>query len=99
MHEFERVLTTTTENVEIGSIIGLLLYGGLSVFGLADSYQLCYSAKDVKSLKKGMGFAIIPILFIAFLLLLIGLYVLDQNQTLDPDMVFIFAIQNLVNQS
>ncbi|MFD2562477.1 sodium:solute symporter family protein [Aquimarina rubra] len=91
--------TSTNENVQLGSIIGLVLYGGLSVFGLADRYQLCYAAKDVKSLKKGMGLAIIPVLLIAFLLLLIGLYVYNQNTTLDPDTVFVFAMQNLVNQS
>ncbi|WP_299241354.1 hypothetical protein [uncultured Aquimarina sp.] len=91
--------TSTNENVQLGSIIGLVLYGGLSVFGLADRYQLCYAAKDVKSLKRGLGLAIIPVLVIAFLLLLIGLYVYNQNTTLDPDTVFVFAMQNLVNQS
>ena len=98
--ELDTVLTTTTnETVQLGSIIGLILYGGLSVFGLADRYQLCYAAKDVTSLKKGMGLAIIPVLCIAFLLLLIGLYVYSQNDTLDPDTVLIYATQNLVDTS
>ncbi|SEK54411.1 Na+/panthothenate symporter [Aquimarina amphilecti] len=98
--DFNTILTTSTsETVQLGSIIGLILYGGLSVFGLADRYQLCYAAKDIKSLKKGLGLAIIPVLLIAFLLLIIGLYVYNHNPTLDPDTVFIFAMQNLVNQS
>ncbi|MBQ4822578.1 hypothetical protein [Aquimarina sp. MMG016] len=97
---FSSVLNvSTTENVKIGSIIGLILYGGLSVFGLADRYQLCYAAKDEKSLKKGMGLAIIPVLGIAFLLLLIGLSVYAQNPSLDPDTVFVYAMKNLLNQS
>ncbi|WP_299436974.1 hypothetical protein [uncultured Aquimarina sp.] len=100
IREFDTILETSTgKNVQLGSIIGLVLYGGLSVFGLADRYQLCYAAKDVKSLKRGMGFAIIPVLFIAFLLLLIGLYVYNQNTNLDPDTVFVFAMQNLVSES
>ncbi|MDH7446602.1 sodium:solute symporter family protein [Aquimarina sp. 2201CG14-23] len=100
MTEFGAILSTSTnEKVQLGSIIGLVLYGGLSVFGLADRYQLCYAAKDIKSLKKGMGFAIIPVLLIAFLLLLIGLYVYNQNTTLDPDIIFVYAMQNLVSPS
>lgn len=100
MRDFGNVLSTSTsETVQLGSIIGLILYGGLSVFGLADRYQLCYAAKDVKSLKKGLGLAILPVLFVAFLLLIIGLYAYNQNPDLDPDTVFVYAMQHLVNPS
>ncbi len=100
MRDLSNVLSTSTsETVQLGSIIGLILYGGLSVFGLADRYQLCYAAKDVKSLKKGLSMAILPVLFVAFLLLIIGLYAYNQNQNLDPDTVFVYAMQHLVNQS
>ncbi|MBW1298744.1 sodium:solute symporter family transporter [Aquimarina litoralis] len=100
LNDFTTIISTKpSESVQIGSILGLTLYGGLSVFGLADRYQLCYAAKDIKSLKKGLGLAIIPVLFIAFLLLLVGLYVYQQNAGLDPDMVFIYAMQNLVSTS
>ncbi len=100
LQDFNSVLSTSThENVKLGSIIGLVLYGSLSVFGLADRYQLCYAAKDEKSLKKGMALAIIPVLIIAFLLLIIGLYAYNQNPSLDPDTVFVYAMQNFVHQS
>ncbi|WP_378173592.1 sodium:solute symporter [Aquimarina sp. SS2-1] len=100
LKDLDNVLAvSTTETVQIGSVVGLILYGGLSVFGLADRYQLCYAAKDIKSLKTGMSLAIIPVLVIAFLLLIIGLYVYQLNTTLDPDTVFVFAMQNLVNES
>ncbi|MCV9389203.1 sodium:solute symporter family protein [Reichenbachiella ulvae] len=95
----ELINTTTSEKVSIGSIIGLMLYGGLSVFGLADRYQLCYAAKDERSLKRGMGLAIVPVLLIAFLLLLLGLYVYRQDSTLDPDMVFVYAAQHIMEAS
>lgn len=100
LNELQTVLATkTNESVELGSIIGLVLYGGLSVFGLADRYQLCYAAKDTQSLKKGLSLAIIPVLLVAFLLLIVGLYVYQQNKGLDPDTVFIFAMQNLVTSA
>lgn len=91
--------TTPPESVKIGKIIGLILYGTLSVFGLADRYQLCYAAKDERSLTKGMGFAIIPVLIIVLLLLVIGLYTYSQAPGLDPDTAFIFAMEHFVNQS
>jgi len=112
---------STPRKVSIGSVLGLTLYGGLSVFGMADRYQLCYSAKDEKSLKFGMGMAdryqlcysakdekslkfgmgmaIIPVLFIAFILLLIGLYVYQQNASLDADTVFVYAMKHFLNTS
>lgn len=98
--DFGTIISSTTDkNVSIGSIAGLVLYGGLSVFGLADRYQLCYAAKNEKSLKKGLGLAIVPVLCIAFLLLLIGLYTYIQNPDLDPDTVFVYAMQNFIKPS
>jgi len=90
---------STPRKVTVGTVLGLTLYGGLSVFGMADRYQLCYSAKDEKSLKFGMGMAIIPVLFIAFILLLIGLYVYQQNPSLDADTVFVYAMKHFLNSS
>jgi len=100
LKELGSILTTSTnDNVKLSSIMGLILYGGFSVFGLADRYQLCYAAKNEKSLKKGMALAIIPVLVIAFLLLIIGLYIFRQAPNLDPDTVFVYAIQNFIQQS
>lgn len=93
------IYNSTSKKVSIGSVLGLTLYGGLSVFGMADRYQLCYSAKDEKSLKLGMGMAIIPVLLIAFILLLIGLYVYQQNPSLDADTVFVYAMKHFLNSS
>ncbi|BDS10615.1 sodium:solute symporter family protein [Aureispira anguillae] len=87
------------ETVKASDIIGLMLYGGLSVFGLADRYQLCYAAKDVNAVKKGMSLALIPIILIVFLLMLVGLSALAQNNSLDYDNAFIYAMQNLLSPS
>lgn len=93
------ILTHQTETVQIGSVIGLALYGSLSVFGLADRYLLCYAAKNERSLKLGMSLAVIPIIVIAFLLLLVGLKVLTHKSGMDPDTVFVYAMQNQLSQS
>lgn len=93
------IYNSSPKKVTIGSIIGLILYGGLSVFGMADRYQLCYSAKNEKSLKLGLGIAIIPVLFISLMLLLIGIYVFQQIPSLDPDTVFVYAMKHFLNPS
>ena len=93
------IYNSTPEKVSLGSVIGLILYGGFSVFGMADRYQLCYSAKNEKSLKLGLGLAIVPVLFISLMLLLIGLYVFQQIPSLDPDTVFVYAMKHFLNPS
>jgi Na+/proline symporter len=89
----------TTEPLKAGSVIGLALYGSLSVFGLADRYLLCYAAKNERSLKMGMSIAVIPVIIIAFLLMIVGLTVLNHKSGMDPDTVFIYAMQNQLSQS
>jgi Na+/proline symporter len=88
------VLSHHTEPLNIGSVIGLALYGSLSVFGLADRYLLCYAAKNERSLKIGMSLAVIPVIIIAFLLMIVGLTVLTHRSGMDPDTVFVYAMQN-----
>jgi Na+/proline symporter len=87
------------EKIKIGSIIGLLLYGALSVFGLADRYQLCYAAKDERAVKRGMSLAVIPIIVVGILLMLVGLSVLAKDNGLDHDNAFIYAMENLLSPS
>lgn len=83
---------TPPEKMKVGSIIGLLLYGALSVYGLADRYQLCYSAKSEKAARNGMAQAILPMLIVAGLLFYIGLIALNSSSTLDADMAFIHVM-------
>ncbi len=95
----ELIATPPLEPVKTKDIIGLMLYGSLSVFGLADRYQLCYAAKDVQAAKRGMSWALIPIIIIVFLLMFVGLAALKQNNALDYDNAFIYAMQNLLSPS
>lgn len=93
------ILSSQTETVGVGSVVGLGLYGILSVFGLADRYLLCYAAKNERSLKLGMSLAVIPIIIIAFLLMIVGLSVLTDKSGMDPDTVFVYAMQNQLSQN
>jgi len=87
------------EAIQTKDIIGLMLYGGLSVFGLADRYQLCYAAKDANTAKRGMALALIPIVIVVLLLMFVGLSALKQNNALDVDNAFIYAMENLLSPS
>lgn len=87
------------EPIKTKDIIGLMLYGALSVFGLADRYQLCYAAKDVKAARRGMSLALVPIVIVVVLLMFVGLSALLQNNALDYDNAFIYAMQNLLSPS
>ncbi|MFT5647473.1 MAG: Na+/proline symporter [Aureispira sp.] len=95
----ELIAAQPLEPIKTKDIIGLMLYGGLSVFGLADRYQLCYAAKDANAAKRGMGFALIPIVIVVLLLMFVGLSALKQNNALDYDNAFIYAMQNLLSPS
>lgn len=80
--------TTAPHTVTWQHIVGLALYGGFSVFGLADRYQLCYAARDEQAARIGMAWVLLPIIGIVFLLLLIGLEALAQMPNLSTDLAF-----------
>lgn len=93
------LFTAETGKMSISGFIGLFLYGLMSVFALADRYQLVYCAKTEKDIRAGIGFAMIPILIVASFLIIIGIYMFLQNSSLDPDLVFIAAMQNHLPQN
>lgn len=92
----ELLQTRPPQELERSTIVGLLLYGIFSVFGLADRYQLCYAAKNEATAQRGMAWALVPILLVMFLLLMIGLSVLELSTTLPPQEAFLYAMQQLL---
>ncbi|MFK7796026.1 MAG: sodium:solute symporter [Aureispira sp.] len=93
----ELLQTRPPQEIKFGTIVGFLLYGIFSVFGLADRYQLCYAAKNEAAAQRGMALALIPILLVMFLLLMIGLSVLELSTTLPPEEAFLYATQQLLS--
>ena len=92
----ELLQTRPPQELEMETIIGLLLYGIFSVFGLADRYQLCYAAKNEATAKHGMALALVPIVLVMFLLLMIGLSALELSTSLPPEEAFLYAMQQLL---
>ena len=77
--------------------MGFFLFGLLSVFSSADRYQLAYAAKNERNLKHGIGLAVIPLLFVAFLLLLIGNFMSIEAPGLDSGLIFTEALKNFLS--
>jgi Na+/proline symporter len=99
--DFQNIQSLTVGNPEIdfGIALGFLLFGTLSVFSFSDRYQLCYASKNKKSLSKGLGVAIIPIILTAFLLLFIGNFMALNSPGLDTGLVFTEAMKQYLPQS
>lgn len=80
-------------------IFGFFMFGLLAVFSMANMYQLCYAAENSRKLKHGIGFSVFPILIMAFLLLLIGLFMAQNSPGLDSSLVFTEALKNFLPAS
>ncbi len=91
------ILDKANYELPAGSLAAFIIYGCLSVFGMADRYQLCYAGKSEKVVKKGMLLSILPILIVAFLLLFIGLKAYSINSHLDAGDAFTFIISKEVS--
>lgn len=90
--------TTAPHTVTLQHILGLALYGGFSVFGLADRYQLCYAARHERAARRGMAWVLLPIIGVVFLLLLIGLEALAQTPNLSTDLAFTETLTHLLSE-
>jgi len=90
------LLSVETGGVDIGIAVAFFLFGVLSVFSYSDRYQLSYAAGSKKSLKHGLGLAVIPILFAAALLLLVGLFMAANAPGIDSGLVFTEALKNFL---
>lgn len=91
------ILSVNTGSPDIGVIVGFLLFGLLSVFSYSDRYQLAYAADNERGLKHGLGLAIIPIILVATLLLLIGMFMAQRTMGLDTGLVFTEALAQFLS--
>jgi len=85
-----------TGKVGFDIIFAFFMFGLISIFSMSNMYQLCYAAKNSRKLKHGIGLSVIPILFMAFLLLLIGLFMAQNSPGLDSGLIFTEALKNFL---
>jgi len=88
----KEILSAQTGVVDIGSAIGFFIFGSLSVFSLPNLFQLVYAGKDRKTVITGMVTSIIPVIFVATLLLMVGMFMFTKNPNLDEGLVFLEAL-------
>lgn len=93
------LLSIRTGNVDLGVAIGFFLFGVLAIFSYSNMYQLTYAAKNKRSLKHGLGMAVVPVLLVAFFLLLIGVFMVTKVSNLDSGLVFTEAMKNFLPAS
>jgi len=86
------ILSAQTGSIDVFTTIGFLLFGIFGVFSASNWYQLVYAAKDKRAGSFGIASAIIPIIAVATLLLMIGMFMFLQNPNLDSGLVFIEAL-------
>ena len=95
---YKEILATANYELPAGSLVAFIIYGCLSVFGIADRYQLCYAGKSEKAVKRGMASSIFPILLVASLLLFIGLKAYAMDKTLDAAEAFTYVVSTTMTE-
>jgi Na+/proline symporter len=90
------LINVKTGNFDLGVAMGFFLFGVLAIFSYSNMYQLTYAAKSKKNLIHGLGLAIIPVVIVAFFLLLIGTFMFTKVQGLDSGLVFTESLKNFL---
>ena len=91
------LLAVETGGIDMGTAVGFLLFGILSVFSYSDRYQLAYSAKSARGLKHALSLVALPIVIAAGFLLLIGLFMAKNVPGLDSGLVFTEALRQFLS--
>ena len=79
--------------LDMGILLGFLLFGSFSSLSRIDFFQLAYASKNKKEAIRGFSLAIIPIITVCFFLLLIGLFMFTRVSGLNTDLVFVEALK------
>ncbi len=85
--------------VNVGELFGFFVFGLLSVFAASDRYQLTFAAKNNSVAKRGMFWALAPVLLTFILLMFVGLSVALRISGLDSDLVLLYFIENSLTVS
>ena len=96
---FAAITNVTTGAIDTTTLLAFFVYGLFSVFGSSERYQLCFAARGKKELRRGLSWVLVPIATVTVFLLLIGIYMFGQNGNLDPDVVFLVFLDNILPRS
>ncbi len=87
--DFASVVATAAEPLPIPLIVGIVIFGFFTIFGMADRYQLIYSAKSERAAQQGLLWSVLPFSLAFIPLVFIGLFMRQTAPGLDGDLVFI----------
>lgn len=93
------LLSVEAGGLNMGILAGFLLFGIFNSFSRSDFFQLVYASKNKKEAVKGFALAILPIIFVCFFLLLIGLFMVTKFSNLDSGLVFSEALKQFLPAS
>lgn len=83
-------------NVDIGTMIGFFLIGGMFPFAMPDLWQRVYSARDKLALKKGILLSALVYAIFGALLALIAVTIKVKFPGADPDLALIYGFRGLL---
>ena len=89
--------TTQLNILSIGAvqIIGMIIMGIFIIFVSADVWQRAYSAKDVRTLKRGFTFAALSYLLVGIVISFIGLIIKTNFPNINPNDAMIYGFGQL----
>jgi len=89
--------TTQLNILSIGAvqIIGMIIMGIFIIFVSADVWQRAYSAKDVKTLKRGFTLAAFSYLLVGIVISVIGLIIKSNFPNINPNDAMIYGFSQL----
>ncbi len=89
----ELLVKTEFDTIDLWTVFWFLIFWAFSVFSYIDRYQLIFSWKNNKSLKKWFLW-VVPLIVLSVILLLIMWYLVRlQFPNIDPAIVFVKAIE------
>lgn len=96
---FQKTPIDTTQlnilSIGVVQIIGMIIMGIFIIFVSADVWQRAYSAKDIKTLKKGFTYAAISYLLVGIVISIIGLIIKANFPNINPNDAMIYGFSQL----
>lgn len=96
---FQKIPVDTTQfnilSIGFVQIFGMIIMGIFIIFVSADVWQRAYSAKDVKTLKKGFTYAAFSYFLVGIVISVIGLIIKSNFPDINPNDAMIYGFSQL----